>query len=118
MSRSGLSADPISRRGVCPADTQGCGLAGSHRAATTAVKGGAWGLVLLLLVAPLQSFAAASVAADPQQLFNDNCDSCHQGTVPRAPHLVTFQLFGSEAIYAAMTEGTMGEQAEHLGPAE
>ena len=118
MSRSALSADPISRRGVCPADTQGCGLAGSHRAATTAVKGGAWGLVLLLLVAPLQSFAAASVAADPQQLFNDNCDSCHQGTVPRAPHLVTFQLFGSEAIYAAMTEGTMREQAKHLSPAE
>lgn len=76
-----------------------------------------WGLVvLMLMLVPKASFGAATDTPDPQQLFNDNCDSCHQGNVPRAPHLVTFQLLGSEAIHDAMTEGSMREEAKHLSP--
>ncbi|MCY4564534.1 MAG: hypothetical protein OXE40_08645, partial [Gammaproteobacteria bacterium] len=60
--------------------------------------------------------AAATDVPDPQELFDTNCDHCHQGNIPRAPHLVTFQIIGSEAIYASITESTMREHARHLSP--
>ena len=52
---------------------------------------------------------------DPQALFDARCSHCHLGNVPRAPHLITFQLIGSDAIYASITEGTMREHAKGLG---
>ena len=71
---------------------------------------------MLVLLAWMPSLDAVADRPDPQQLFNDNCDRCHQGNVPRAPHLVTFQLLGSQAIHAALTEGSMREYAKHLSP--
>ena len=58
--------------------------------------------------------APPATAADPQVLFDTRCSHCHQGNVPRAPHLVTFQLIGSDAIYASITDGTMREHVEDL----
>ena len=126
MNRPGQRGKPI--------NPQGRSGAGRRRSASAASNGGMRSalvkpMALLLLLTPmfilgaaagmpgsLEPNAAASHAPDPQQLFNDNCDRCHQGNVPRAPHLVTFQLLGSDAIHAAMAEGSMREYAKHLSP--
>ena len=60
----------------------------------------------------------ATEPASPAALFEARCNHCHQGTVPRAPHLVTFQIMGAEPIYAAITDGTMREHVEDLSDGE
>ena len=55
---------------------------------------------------------------DPAQHFEARCSHCHQGDVPRAPHLVTFQIMGPDTIYAAITDGTMREHVEGLSDAQ
>ncbi|MCY3639751.1 MAG: hypothetical protein OXH37_01895, partial [Gammaproteobacteria bacterium] len=66
------------------------------------------GAALAAGLAVSQAFGAAAPAA-PSQLYEARCSHCHQGDVPRAPHLVTFQIMGAEPIYATLTEGTMRE---------
>lgn len=75
-------------------------------------------LAFCLASPALASPATPAGIDDPQALFDARCSHCHQGTVPRAPHLVTFQLIGSDAIYASITEGTMREHAKGLGEAQ
>ena len=71
---------------------------------------------LAALAVPQATPAAAS--ATPAQHFEARCSHCHQGNVPRAPHLVTFQIMGAEPIYGALTQGTMREHVEGLSDAE
>jgi polyvinyl alcohol dehydrogenase (cytochrome) len=54
----------------------------------------------------------------PAHIYATECAICHEGNVPKAPHSVTFQLIGPEAILAALTQGVMKEQGAKLSPAE
>ena len=76
--------------------------------------------LFLLAAAPLALSPALRAAepATPAQLYEARCAHCHQGDVPRAPHLVTFQIMGAAPIYAAITEGTMREHVQGLSDAE
>ena len=76
-----------------------------------------WGAVAAVALAVSQAPEAAEPTT-PAQLFEARCSHCHQGNVPRAPHLVTFQIMGAEPIYASITEGTMREHVEGLSDAE
>mgnify|MGYP000997797087 CR=1 FL=1 len=38
------------------------------------------------------AFIEETVPIDGETLFNENCSSCHLGGVPKAPHLIEFQL--------------------------
>ena len=76
-----------------------------------------WGTAAAVALAVSQAPEAAEPAT-PAQLFEARCSHCHQGGVPRAPHLVTFQIMGAEPIYASITEGTMREHVEGLSDAE
>ena len=75
------------------------------------------GAALAAGLAVSQAFGAAAPAT-PSQLYEARCSHCHQGDVPRAPHLVTFQIMGAAPIYAALTEGTMREHVQDLSDAE
>ena len=71
--------------------------------------------------------ASAPSEREPAQIYAQICAACHEGQVPKAPHSVTFQMLGAEAILAALTNGVMQAQgsmltaqerralAEHLG---
>ena len=72
-------------------------------------------LVFWLASPAFASPASPAADGDPQALFDARCSHCHLGNVPRAPHLITFQLIGSDAIYASITEGTMREHTKGLG---
>ena len=94
-------------------------LARNPRRGSRLVRAGAAIACRVFLFMPLSfvpALGAATDVPDPQEVFDTNCDHCHQGNIPRAPHLVTFQIIGSEAIYASLTEGTMREHARHLSP--
>ena len=60
----------------------------------------------------------SAAALEPAELYKTRCAQCHEGGVPKAPHLVTFQLLGRDAIYAALTEGLMREHAQGLSDQE
>lgn len=62
--------------------------------------------------------AKAARVLDGAQLYATHCASCHEGNVPKAPHSVTFQLIGPDAIHAAMTDGIMQTQAAVLDEAQ
>ncbi|NIO14001.1 MAG: dehydrogenase, partial [Xanthomonadales bacterium] len=55
-----------------------------------------------------------AAAGDPAALYETHCAQCHRGGVPKAPHEVTFQMLGSDAILATMNSGVMQEQAAVL----
>ena len=46
--------------------------------------------------------------------YQQHCAQCHEGGVPKAPHSVTFQMIGSEAVLNSMTDGVMQLQAESM----
>ena len=46
--------------------------------------------------------------------YQQHCAQCHEGGVPKAPHSVTFQMIGSEAVLDSMTDGVMQLQAESM----
>lgn len=54
---------------------------------------------------------------DPQAAFDSRCAHCHNGQVPKAPHLIEFQLLGPQTIYAAMAGGLMSAHVEGLSDA-
>ena len=67
----------------------------------------------------LQASAAVEApTADGLALYQANCAACHEGKVPRAPHMITFSMLGAEAVLSAMNEGVMRAQASGLTPAE
>ena len=53
-------------------------------------------------------------ASSPQDLFAQRCISCHDGSVPKAPHQIEFQVIGADAIYSAMTDGLMQAHVQDL----
>jgi len=48
------------------------------------------------------------------ELYRQHCAQCHEGGVPKAPHSVTFQMIGPQAILKSMTDGVMQLQANPL----
>lgn len=51
-------------------------------------------------------------------LYEENCAACHDGTVPRAPHFSWLEMMAPAAIHRAMTDGLMKLQAENLSDEE
>lgn len=67
----------------------------------------------------LQAGAAVEApTADGLALYQAHCAACHEGKVPRAPHMITFSMLGADAVLSAMNEGVMRAQASALNPAE
>ncbi len=77
----------------------------------------AWLGVLACLFAQ-QSLAATEVPIDGMALYQKHCAACHEGKVPRAPHMITFSTIGAEAVLTAMNEGVMRSQASALSATE
>ena len=50
--------------------------------------------------------------------FESRCAQCHNGGVPHAPHIVTFQMLGGDAIFEALTAGSMAIHAQGLSDAQ
>lgn len=86
-------------------------------------------LFLLLVACPARDPATAPTPSDPvssatvgaqspAELYAGNCSHCHEGQTPKAPHSVTFQLLGPEAILAALTRGAMQSQGAALSAEE
>lgn len=51
-------------------------------------------------------------------LYAQNCAQCHDGTVPKAPHLIWLEMMTPKTLLAAMNEGIMRPQAAHLSALE
>ena len=71
------------------------------------------------------SFAAAIVEGGPvnetaagAELSQSNCIHCHNGSVPKAPHAISFNMMSTGSIVSAITEGVMRQQAAHLSQEE
>jgi polyvinyl alcohol dehydrogenase (cytochrome) len=77
----------------------------------------AWLGMLACLLAQ-QSPAATEAPIDGMALYQQHCAACHDGKVPRAPHMITFSTIGAEAILTAMNEGVMRSQASALSATE
>ncbi|MCZ6709684.1 MAG: PQQ-binding-like beta-propeller repeat protein, partial [Gammaproteobacteria bacterium] len=84
---------------------------------------GGWLLMALLAACqpdPEQSTVSSAegpkigIETSPEETYATRCAHCHAGGFPKAPHLVTFQMIGRDAIYAAITSGLMREHADHL----
>jgi polyvinyl alcohol dehydrogenase (cytochrome) len=58
--------------------------------------------------------AHSNAVLDPQAIYDSRCARCHSQAFPRAPNLVTFQVIGRDAIYAAVSEGLMREHVQGL----
>lgn len=70
--------------------------------------------------APLATAPESSSPApiDAVALYASFCAQCHEGSVPKAPHAISFQMIGPDAIHDAMTQGVMRSQAAMLDAAE
>ena len=44
-------------------------------------------------------------------LYTTHCNHCHDGTVPKAPHIVWLELMTPKTILATMHEGIMQQQS-------
>ena len=77
----------------------------------------AWLGMLACLLAQ-QSLAATEAPIDPMALYQKHCAACHEGKVPRAPHMITFSTLGAKAVLTAMNEGVMRSQASALSAPE
>lgn len=61
---------------------------------------------------------AAAGVGTPEALYQTHCAQCHDGGVPRAPHRVSFEMLGADAIYTALTAGAMKAQGDVLADSE
>ena len=57
-------------------------------------------------------------SVDGLGLYQAHCAACHDGQVPRAPHMITFSTIGAETILNAMNNGVMRAQASALSATE
>ena len=69
-------------------------------------------LLLVLVLAPLMC------AQNGATIFNDRCASCHNTPAARVPPLSSIKAMSPQAIYAALTKGTMKAQADGLSTAQ
>ena len=67
-------------------------------------------------VEPSEGAVAGSV--DGMALYQAHCAACHDGQVPRAPHMITFSTIGAATILNAMNNGVMRAQAAALSATE
>ena len=67
-------------------------------------------------VEPSEGANAGSV--DGMALYQAHCAACHDGQVPRAPHMITFSTIGAATILNAMNNGVMRAQAAALSSTE
>ena len=58
----------------------------------------------------------AGAAHDGASLFAEHCVQCHDGSTPRAPHFITFNMMTADAILKVMNTGAMQNQASTLSP--
>ena len=90
-----------------------------------------WQIVLMMAAAvfvPLANAApsgtgvptdgATTEAADGMSLYQEHCAACHDGQVPRAPHMITFSTMGADTLLNAMNNGVMRAQASALSATE
>ena len=95
------------------------------------VKNLTWRIGLMMAAAvfvPLANAAPASTGmstdgattevADGMALYQEHCAACHDGQVPRAPHMITFSTIGADTILNAMNNGVMRAQASALSVTE
>ena len=95
------------------------------------VKNLTWRIGLMMAAAvfvPLANAAPASTGmstdgattevADGMALYQEHCAACHDGQVPRAPHMITFSTIGADTILNAMNNGVMRAQASALSATE
>ena len=68
--------------------------------------------------AGLSADEAIAEAADGMALYQAHCAACHDGQVPRAPHMITFSTIGADTILNAMNNGVMRAQASALSATE
>jgi len=61
---------------------------------------------------------ATTEAADGMALYQAHCAACHDGQVPRAPHVITFSTIGADTVLNAMNNGVMRAQASALSATE
>ena len=66
----------------------------------------------------MASDGAVTEAADGMALYQAHCAACHDGQVPRAPHMITFSTIGADTILNAMNNGVMRAQAAALSASE
>lgn len=66
---------------------------------------------------PTPSVETITATKDGATLYQENCASCHEGGVPKAPHSVTFNMSPASSIMTAMN-GVMSQQSEHLSDEE
>ena len=52
------------------------------------------------------------------KLFTDNCLTCHNGRVPKAPAAIWLEMMSPDALISVMKDGIMSSQASHLTPDE
>jgi len=95
------------------------------------VKNLTWRIGLMMAAAvfvPLANAAPASTGmstdgattevVDGMALYQEHCAACHDGQVPRAPHMITFSTIGADTILNAMNNGVMRAQASALSATE
>ena len=68
--------------------------------------------------AGMASDGAVTEVADGMTLYKEHCAACHEGQVPRAPHIITFSMMGGASILNAMDNGVMRAQAAALSATE
>ena len=80
-------------------------------------------LVLAQYVSAAPSSSGAAVDAGTTEpvsgmaLYQAHCAACHDGQVPRAPHMITFTM-GADSLLNAMNNGAMRAQAAALSVTE
>ena len=52
---------------------------------------------------------------DPEKIYQEECATCHEGGVTKAPHRMFLEMMPTDAIYSSLTEGVMVSQAKNLG---
>ncbi len=62
--------------------------------------------------------ASALPAQDGAGIYKQRCASCHDNPGPRVPALSAIKEKSGEAIYRALTSGTMKTQAQGLSTGE
>ena len=51
----------------------------------------------------------------PEKIYQEECATCHEGGVSKAPHRMFLEMMPTDVIYSSLTEGVMVSQAKNLG---
>ena len=71
-------------------------------------------LIILFLVIFYPGSLRAQEVKTGEVLFKENCASCHDGSVPKAPHVISFNFSSPQSLLTSMTDGVMKQQSAHL----